>query len=155
MAPNPNRDSVDADDGLIDGSGSSGHGYAQQTSLASVSFTFSEAVLGSLPTHVGVVWTDGGTSTGAPTQFTFEFFDGLGASIGSITETLGDGMITGQTAEDRFFGAIHGGGISPKNLSSDWTGDGPPVGRSAKKSRCGRGGRCYPGGHSRGDNQRP
>lgn len=108
-----NRDSVDADDGVIDGNGSNGFSYAQQSSFTSVSFQFDDSVLGAFPTHAGIVWTDGGADgSGAPGSFTFEAFDVAGFSLGSITTTLGDGIINGPTDEDRFFGATNASGIS-------------------------------------------
>jgi hypothetical protein len=55
---------------------------------------------------------------------TFEAFDPLGVSLGLIGPfLLGDGVDTGQTAEDRFFGAFNPGGISAIRIgtnSADW-----------------------------------
>src|SRR5262245_49589581 len=45
-------DSVDADDGVIDGLGRDGHSYFGSGSVG-VRFDFSSAALGSLPTHAG------------------------------------------------------------------------------------------------------
>jgi hypothetical protein len=61
-----------------------------------------------LPTHVGVVWTDGEGQT------SFEAFDGSGNSMGLVDPVAiaTPGCYTGQTDEDRFFGAINPGGIS-------------------------------------------
>jgi hypothetical protein len=91
-------------------------------------------VLGSLPTKVGIVWTDVGFADGTrvfnPAKFgsdevTFEAFDALSQSLGTIGPvTLGDGSNLGQTAEDRFFGVAHAGGISRVTISMaesiDW-----------------------------------
>jgi hypothetical protein len=137
-------DSVDADDGAIDGSGASGTksfyvGYspgAQTTAR----FTFDAAVLGQLPTHAGVVWTDVGFLVGEGAQATaraavvFEAFDVNGESLGQVGPVeLGDGEFTGQTAEDRFFGVIYSGGVSAIELttldSGDWELDHVQYGR--------------------------
>ena len=52
------HDSVDADDGAIDGSGLKGDSYFTASGATGVRFTFSAAALGSLPTSAGIVWTD-------------------------------------------------------------------------------------------------
>ena len=57
-------DSVDADDGVIDGLGRDGHSLASVPDRPTAgnlgyTFTFDSQVLGSLPTHMGIVWTDG------------------------------------------------------------------------------------------------
>lgn len=98
-------DSVDADDGAIDGSGSNGASLFHPTSMT---FTFDPIELGSLPTHAGIVWTDG-TPNGL---VTFEAYDQNGQSLGTVSGNLGDSSFFGTTAEDRFFGAIHPSGIS-------------------------------------------
>ncbi len=106
-------DSVDGDDGAIDGSGAGGHSLAGIPNVSAedlgFTFTFDAAALGGLPTHVGIVWTDGGY--GISTQF--EAFDAAGASLGVIGPVkTGDFSFYGTTAEDHFFGIIHDGGIS-------------------------------------------
>ena len=93
-------DSVDADDGVIDGSGIGG------TSLfgSSIRVTFAEP----LPRYAGMVWTDGAIS-----NVTFQAFGPGGVPIGNTGPvSLGDGSINGTTAEDRFFGVRDAGGIS-------------------------------------------
>jgi len=112
------HDSVDADDGAIDGSGLDGDSYIiypvpPASSASPVRFSFNAGVLGSLPTHVGIVWTDGlGTTL-------FEAFDAFGAPIEVIGPVaIADGSINGETAEDRFFGASHSGGISSVRISN-------------------------------------
>ena len=102
-------DSVDEDDGAIDGSGATTAGGGQAIwarGNPGIEFSFDAAVLGALPTHAGIVWTDGSGT------WTFEAFDGVGASMGTITAGLGDGTFLGTTADDRFFGAINLAGIS-------------------------------------------
>lgn len=101
-------DSVDEDDGLIDGSGINGQSYF---GVGGIGFTFSfdANVLGALPTHAGVVWTDGAVTN----EVTFEAFDANGVSLGLIVgPNIGDNNFNNGTAEDRFFGVVEAGGIS-------------------------------------------
>ncbi len=97
-----------------------GHSIFTDTQVSFLFFEFDGVVLGTLPTHVGIVWTDvGPRGTSGNEPFTFEAFDPNGASLGVICPALlGDESIEGQTAEDRFFGVIHAGGISKVVLSS-------------------------------------
>ena len=102
IGPGGLTDSVDADDGVIDGSGTNGH---SAFSGGSAEVTFSAP----FPTSAGMVWTDGGTATGV----TFEAFGPTGTSLGTHGPfTLGDNSNVGTTAEDRFFGAQDASGIS-------------------------------------------
>lgn len=105
-------DSVDGDDGAIDGSGQGGDSYWANGSTG-ILLTFDASVLGTLPTHAGVVWTDG-----AGTTF-FEAWDAGGTSLGTIGPVaIADGNHAGGTGEDRFFGAMHSGGISEIFISN-------------------------------------
>jgi uncharacterized repeat protein (TIGR01451 family) len=102
-----NTDSVDADDGLVDGSGTGGQSYFV-AATNEVTFTFDAAVLGRLPTKAGIVLTDG-DHEGAG----IEAFGTNGASLGVIGPfEIGDTLSTGETAEDRFLGVEFAGGIS-------------------------------------------
>ncbi|MBK9494649.1 MAG: hypothetical protein BWZ07_00584 [Alphaproteobacteria bacterium ADurb.BinA280] len=102
IGPGGLADSVDADDGAIDGSGTNGRS-AFSGGSADVSFS------APFPTSAGMVWTDGGT----PTDVTFEAFGPTGTSLGTHGPfTLGDSNNSGGTSEDRFFGAQDTGGIS-------------------------------------------
>ena len=119
-------DSVDADDGVIDGSGNAGHSW-YSNGATSISFSFNAGVLGQLPTHVGIVWTDIGFNVPFGVgSFAVRAFDGNGSSLGGILfDDLGDSSVNGGTAEDRFFGAIFDGGISRITITSldgstDW-----------------------------------
>jgi prepilin-type processing-associated H-X9-DG protein len=106
-APGATTDSVDLDDGLIDGDGTAGRSWYAAGN--SVTFTFDPAALGGLPTHAGLVWTDVGqvsTGTFGSGTVVFEAFDGTGASLGGVNVLMGDGSVRGETPEDRFFGAI-------------------------------------------------
>jgi hypothetical protein len=119
------RDSVDEDDGLIDGSGLNGISW-YVGGQRSVTFTFDAVALGSLPTHAGLVWTDVGFTD---TLFcigdvTFEAFDQFGFSLGLVGPlTLGDGAANGGTAEDTLFAVVNTGGISRITLSMPGSND--------------------------------
>lgn len=146
IPPGPLTDSVDADDGAIDGSGTAGHslqpGGAVYTSTGFnfnaryIAGSFNGAVLGALPTHAGLVWTDATWIDGPPTSSLLTLYV-LGApgsgegnlidddgdfvtdepgepllQFGSSLNPLGDGASNGGTAEDRFLGFSDLGGIS-------------------------------------------
>jgi hypothetical protein len=106
FGPSGITDSVDADDGTIDGSGIAGSSFFFAGGPTGITFTFDGAALGGLPTHAGLVWTDGFG------DITFEAFDQIGASLGVLTGTHATAGFGGQTDEDRFYGAINAGGIS-------------------------------------------
>ncbi len=101
LAPGGLTDSVDGDDGNIDGSGTSGHSLFSGGGAAGFEFTFT----GDLPTHAGLVWTDGSGS------IVFEAWDSSDVSMGTVVGSHADGGFSGQTAEDRFYGAINMNGI--------------------------------------------
>ena len=99
-------DSVDGDDGSVDGFGNNGNSWFSMDGGTGITFTFDAGVLGGLPTHVGIVWTDG------INPVTFEAFDAYGVFRGSITAfAIADGVYTGTTAEDHFFGISEPDGI--------------------------------------------
>ena len=105
VEPGTITDSVDEDDGVIDGYGLDGHSLFNPSGSTGITIAFYDGILGALPTHVGVVWTDGvGTVT-------FEAFDGNGTSLGTIVGAHSDGDFHGGTAEDRFYGIFDAGGI--------------------------------------------
>lgn len=105
IGPGALVDSVDGDDGVIDGSGNNGRVFFFNNSLAGIRFTFSSVTLGQLPTHVGIAWTDGNN------DIRFEAFDGANNSLGFLTGSHADASFTGETGEDRFYGIISNGGI--------------------------------------------
>ena len=93
-------DSVDADDGSIDGFGTAGRSWFSGT------VTFTYAGSGPLPTAFGLVWTDGSGT------ITFSATDALGQSLGSQSFTgIPDGTFGGTTGDDHFFGVQFAGGI--------------------------------------------
>ena len=102
-------DSVDGDDGVIDGSGVLGHSWFFFAGTPGITFTFS----GPLPTAAGIVWTDGAGPT------TFEAFGPGMVSLGTIGPVMiADASIFGTTAEDHFFGVQDLGGILAIKLSN-------------------------------------
>jgi hypothetical protein len=141
LGPATLTDSVDGDDSSNDGFGSAGHSLYSKGSLEKLTFTFDINVLGELPTHVGLVWTDVGALIGETPQNAtgigkvgFEAFDGMGISLGTIGPVeLGDGRFDGTTAEDRFFGVAYKQGISKFTISmnsQDWEVDHLQYGRA-------------------------
>ena len=100
-------DSVDGDDGSIDGSGTNGRSFFFGNGSAGIFFLFNPDAFGRLPQYAGVVWTDGGFGD----TVTFDAFDGSGAPIGTFGPHNADGSNSGTTAEDRFYGIVHADGI--------------------------------------------
>ncbi len=126
IGPGTLTDSVDADDGLIDGSGAGGYSLLSGGVHSNLVVTFDTNSLGGhLPTHVGVVCTDvGAVAFGefCVGDVTLTALDATGGVLGSITATnLGNGAALGSgpgaTSEDRFFGVSNPGGISSITLS--------------------------------------
>ncbi|MDZ4374752.1 MAG: PEPxxWA-CTERM sorting domain-containing protein [Phenylobacterium sp.] len=103
-----------ATSGLTDSVGNGGDSTQGRSLFAnsSITLTFDEAVLGWLPTAAGLVWTDG------VNPIRFEAFDQAGISLGVLSGGHADGATRGQTAEDRFYGATHSGGISRLVISN-------------------------------------
>ena len=114
IGPGGATDSVDGDDGAVDGSGTNGRSFFNTPGTTGISFSFNSGLLGSFPKHVGIVWTDGTPSA----TVRFEAFDPSNVSLGSIVAVLGDSNNVGGTAEDRFFGVIDSGGISRISITS-------------------------------------
>lgn len=111
----PVTDSVDGDDGVVDGNGNGGHSWFTGSNASddnSVTITF-----GSLVTSAGLVFTDGDS---ASTNISLEAFDAMGNSIGLINAgDLADGTFTGETAEDTFLGFNDVNGIASITLTMD------------------------------------
>jgi hypothetical protein len=110
------HDSVDGDDGSIDGSGLNGDDFFSSNGPGGISFTFDGDALGGLPTHAGIVWTDGAN------DIFFQAFDENGVSLGTATGSHADNNFGGGTGEDRFYGAINADGISRIFISSGTAG---------------------------------
>lgn len=126
--PGAFTDSVDGDDGSVDGSGTAGRSFYSGNTQPTLTITFDPIALGGLPTVAGIVWTDVGNVTNGMLGIggvTFEAFGPGGVSLGTVGPvTLGDGAADGGTAEDRFFGVADAGGIESITIrmsnSLDW-----------------------------------
>jgi hypothetical protein len=105
-------DSVDGDDGLINGTCANGNSWFQNPGATGVTWTFNAGTLGKLPTHAGIVWTDGAGIV------SFEAFDANGTSLGTRTGDHADNSFSGTVGEDRFYGMVHAGGISKIRISN-------------------------------------
>ncbi len=114
--PSAWTDSVDADDGIIDGFGLDGHDYWAFFGKGGpvARFEFDPKALGGLPRSVGLVWTDGNFDA----ITLFQAFGPDGESLGITTHVLGDDGHQGGTAEDRFLGVTFENGISAIELSA-------------------------------------
>lgn len=106
-----NNDSVDGDDGTIDGSGSRGRSWWSWND-GYITFTFDKDILGQFPTHAGIVVTDVKIS-----KISIEGFDSEGASLGIATNEF-KGISQGSTEEDRFLGISNENGISAIKVST-------------------------------------
>jgi hypothetical protein len=116
LGPGGATDSVDADDGVIDGSGNNGSSYFYGAGATGIAFTFDEFVLGALPRFAGIVWTDGAG------EITFEAFDGDGNSLGVLTGDHALGGLNGGTDEDRFYGVRSTSGIGSIHIRNAFGG---------------------------------
>lgn len=95
-----NIDSVDADDGVIDGLGRDGHTWF---GFGALTITFPAPVA-----EAGIVWTDGP----AGTAVTFEAFGPGMVSLGMIGPFMhSNNSNNGETDEDRFYGVQDPSGI--------------------------------------------
>lgn len=106
-------DSVDGDDGNPNNGSCLGKTAAADgcdsyfaSGNPGIRFTFDANILGSLPTHAGIVWTDGSGT------ISFEAFDANGISLGMLTGAHADSSFFGTTGDDRFYGASDANGIS-------------------------------------------
>ena len=134
--PGASNDSVDADDGCIDGMAPNAHSWYTQNRDRAVVFTFDARVLGALPTHAGIVWTDvgGATPRDGYGAVTMEAVDAQGRTLGPTEPVaVGDGQGFSTTGEDRFFGVISPAGIASLKIamtnSTDWEMDHLQYGR--------------------------
>jgi hypothetical protein len=110
--PSDITDSVDADDGSIDGSGTDGHSFFYDPGDPGITFTFDKP----FPTKAGIVWTDGFD------PIIFEAFDEDNLSLGTLTGNHDDDDIHGGTDEDRFYGVVNPTGVSRIVISCNASG---------------------------------
>ena len=96
---------MDADDGVIDGSGQTGSGgYSWYHSGHAIQIHFEQLV-----SAAGLVWTDGDRRL---TNVRFEAFAQDGQSLGVVDGgDLSDESYQGTTADDHFFGVRYGDGL--------------------------------------------
>jgi hypothetical protein len=103
LSTGPNVDSVDQDDGLLDGSGSKGKSWLS-TYDKDLVFSFNKDLLsGKYPNHAGLVFTDTYPTT---LLLTLEAYGVDGKVVGKMGPmTLGDSTTyAGQTLDDKFIG---------------------------------------------------
>jgi hypothetical protein len=126
LGPSANTDSVDADDGAVDGFGGLGHSFRSGVDLITLTdppghniqvvFDFDDLVLGYFPNTFGFVWTDGYPDS-------FNQIQVIGPS-GQVVDTpvvqLGDLNRDGATIEDRFMGIVVDGGIKSVRILSGY-----------------------------------
>jgi len=111
---NGQGDSVDGDDGRVDGVASSGHSWLSSNGPTGVTFTFTGEVL---PTAFGLVWTDGSGAV------TFGATAGDGRFLGAFTRSgFPDASFRGGVDEDRFFGVHFAGGIRSVVIGNEGVG---------------------------------
>ena len=103
----PLTDSVDGDDGTVDGSGLDGWSFFTEGEELTIEFA-------SAVTSAGLVFTDGDSRL---TDVRLEAFSGT-TSLGVIhAGDIADDVYTGTTAEDRFLGFLDVDGITSLHLS--------------------------------------
>lgn len=131
LPPSPLTDSVDEDDGQIDGSGTAGHSLIStfitfqlsdpQVSFRHFRFTLNKDYFSSgYPNAFGFVWTDG--SPGSTLRL--RIFDVAGELVKEQRfHGLGDDANGGTTADDMFFGVLSDQGIGAVEIASVFFGD--------------------------------
>lgn len=107
-------DSVDGDDGLVDGLGRGGRSYYVPNAISGVEISFSPIFESSngLPTCAGFVWTDG------LNPVLVQAFNAQGQIIGTLNGEHADDNYQGTTEDDRFYGFEWGEGISKIRITS-------------------------------------
>jgi hypothetical protein len=112
-----NVDGPGGDIDSVDGgaNGENGHSFFSDNGAAGITFSFSSAALGQLPTAAGIAWTDGDG------PITFQAFGPTGASLGSLVDTTGLRFSSGGDGDPsnyRFFGVTDPTGISAISISN-------------------------------------
>ena len=126
LGPGDNTDSVDADDGAIDGLGQLGHSFQSGVDFLTltdppghniqISFDFDDSALGFYPNAFGFVWTDGQGGSFNSVQVTTR----LGEIITTPIVQLGDATRSASVTEDRFLGIIVDEGITSVQILSGY-----------------------------------
>ena len=111
--PGPTTDSVDADDGVVNGIGTTGRSWSVPAGTP-VNFTFDPAVLGGYPKQAGLVVT----SSAFNTTVTMTVYRPSGTILSQTIYSFAAGGVQGSTADDRFVGVSAGGGISRITLAA-------------------------------------
>ena len=113
LGPGPNTDSVDADDGAVDGSGTGGHSLRVNNAgpgigafdgrFRYVVASFAGGAPGGPPTHAGLVWTDSAWSSAPPSSYplTLYVLGRAGSGAGNFIDDDGDG-VTDEPSEPLF-----------------------------------------------------
>jgi hypothetical protein len=137
LPPSPTTDSVDADDGVIDGYGTDGHSLRPLFVIVyptgtprwhqSLSVLFDSNVLGFSPNAFGFVWTDGWQHPDpflrSRVYLSVQHKNGTSESTFWFADDFMDNSDMGETAEDRFFGLRTTGRIARVGLSMSFYSD--------------------------------
>jgi hypothetical protein len=130
LGPGGFTDSVDADDGELDGVGQQGHSYASGFTTVQLTapparkryfqFDLDPIFNGKLPNAFGFVWTDGAASS----HVLLEFYGASGELVFSKLQSgLGDDSRAGTVVEDQFLGVLGDEGIGRVAITSIFLGD--------------------------------
>jgi hypothetical protein len=119
--PSGLTDSVDADDGAIDGSGNNGHSFLVRPGSVGVTFVFLPTPFGRLPSYAGLVATDGYGQNGAPAN-TVEFYGPSGELLGTLDNPY-QNFDVDTVDDDRFMGVYNSAGISKIRIYNLGTGN--------------------------------
>ncbi len=118
-APASDTDSVDGDDGAIDGLGSAGHSYRCESG-GTVSIAIAAAAFGgTYPERLAFAWTDGP----AGSTLTLTITTGANQAFVRTVGPLGDSSQAGTTAEDRLVAITASDGVKSVQIAS--SGNGP------------------------------
>ncbi len=123
--PATDTDSVDADDGIIDGDGYLGHSFqafdeicTSQTCHRNAFFVVDPKVLGGYPSAVGIVITDASVPSSLFRNAGISALDVDGNVIAQVSaRNLGDASVIGNTTDDYFFGIQADQGIATLAVS--------------------------------------
>ncbi len=133
--PSENTSSVDADDGVVDGSGTAGHSFQQQTFFVSpdipqlnqilVEFEFNTTELGYAPNAFGFVWTDGpaGLEIGNHLALHFQIMELNGVKSDYLIRPDVSAERNGQSTNDIFLGAVATQEITHVSVFANYRGE--------------------------------